>query len=66
MPKVMLGARSRSGGSALVVKYAWTASNDKNNIKKNTSLLLVLLFDKFHIRQLAASRFSSLSGRLDV
>jgi hypothetical protein len=27
-------------------------------------LLLVLLFDKFHSGQLAASRFSSLSGAL--
>jgi hypothetical protein len=38
----------------------------KTTQKTNTRLLLVLLFDKFHPGQLAASRFSSLSGRLDV
>jgi hypothetical protein len=38
----------------------------KTPLKPNTSLLLVLLFDKFCFGQLAASRFSSLSGRLDV
>jgi hypothetical protein len=34
--------------------------------KLETSLFLDLLFDKFLSGQLAASRFSSLSGRLDV
>jgi hypothetical protein len=38
----------------------------KTTQKTNVRLLLVLLFDKFPLGQLAASRFSSLSGRLDV
>jgi hypothetical protein len=38
----------------------------KTTQNQNTCLLLVLLFDKLQSGQLAASRFSSLSGRLDV
>jgi hypothetical protein len=66
-----LDAKSRKvhAVAQAAVRVARTASRQqmiKTTQKTNTCLLLVLLFDKLHLGQLAASRFSSLSGRLDV